>query len=210
MRKECDREAEQDLRRAQYEISDRNGRLIINFRDINRAMRALYEGKESQKRILIVLLETGKITQRVLTRRLGIQPGSASEVLAKLENAGLIVRKVSDEDRRTTDVSLTDEGRKQALEAQALRQERHEQMFSCLSEKEKEELLFLLEKINSDWKKRYGEMVEKKFAKREAEIRREDREDAGSACRSHTEPCGRKETGQKEGSGLCGNISENI
>lgn len=164
--KEDSREVQRNLRRTQYEGSDQNGRLIINFRDINHIMRSLYEGKGSQKRILIVLLETGKITQRVLTERLGIQPGSASEVLAKLEHAGLIVRETSSEDRRTTDVSLTEKGREQAMEALALRQERHAQMFSCLSEQEKDQLLGLLEKVCRDWKKRYGETVEKKDRKR--------------------------------------------
>lgn len=164
--KEDSREVQRNLRRTQYEGSDQNGRLIINFRDINHIMRSLYEGKGSQKRILIVLLETGKITQRVLTERLGIQPGSASEVLAKLEHAGLIVRETSSEDRRTTDVSLTEKGREQAMEALALRQERHAQMFSCLSEQEKDQLLGLLEKVSLDWRTRYGETAEKKSKKK--------------------------------------------
>ncbi len=166
MKEDASREVQRNLRRVQYEGSDQNGRLIINFRDINHIMRSLYEGKGSQKRILIVLLETGKITQRVLTERLGIQPGSVSEVLAKLEHAGLIAREASSEDRRTTDVSLTEKGREQAMEALAFRQERHTQMFSCLSEQEKDQLLGLLEKVCRDWKKRYGETVEKKDRKR--------------------------------------------
>ena len=140
---------------------DINGRLIINFRDISHTMRFLYEGKGSQKRILIVLLETGKITQRALTERLGIQPGSASEVIAKLENAGLIRRTVSEEDRRTADISLTEEGKKQAAEAAEQRNRRHEQMFSSLSEDEKVQLLTLLEKINLDWKRCYPNAFEK-------------------------------------------------
>ena len=88
--------------------SDINRKLIINFRDISHTMRTLYEGRGSQKRVLIVLLETGKITQRALTERLGIQPGSASEVIAKLESAGLLVRTAGEEDRRTADISLTE------------------------------------------------------------------------------------------------------
>lgn len=50
-------------------------------------MRFLYEGKGSQKRILIVLEDIGGcVTQRQLTERLGIRPGSVSEVIAKLES----------------------------------------------------------------------------------------------------------------------------
>lgn len=149
---------DREQRRRIYRNADVNGRLILNFRDINHTMRALYEGRGSQKRILIVLLETGKITQRELTRRLGIQPGSASEVIAKLENAGFLMRTESCEDRRTADIQLTEEGRLQALEAKRQRDQRHREMFSCLSDEEKTTLTELLKKINTDWEKRYGNL----------------------------------------------------
>lgn len=142
-------------REVHYEPGDKNDKLILNFRDINHTMRSLYEGKGSQKRILIILLETGTITQQKLTERLGIRPGSASEVLAKLEKSGLIVRRSSAQDRRTADVSLTEEGRILAGEAVMQRKKRHEEMFSCLAEEEKAVLLALLEKINASWEERY-------------------------------------------------------
>lgn len=126
-------------------------RLISDLRDLNHVMRALYEGKASQKRILIILNEVTCITQRDLTARLGIQPGSASEILSKLEHAGLIRRTASETDRRTADLSLTEEGERAAKEAKARRSRRHREMFSCLSEQEKEELRFLLEKLKKDW-----------------------------------------------------------
>lgn len=136
--------------------ADMNDRLILNLRDLNYMMRLLYEGKASQKRILIILNESGAMTQRDLTERLGIKPGSASEILSKLENAGLIVRTQNKADRRTTDICLTDSGRELAAEALAQRQKRHEEMFSCLTGEESQELLSLLEKICADWKIRYG------------------------------------------------------
>lgn len=132
-----------------------NDKLIMNLRDISHTMRSLYEGRGSQKRILIILHEVGKITQRALTERLGIQPGSASEVIAKLESAELITRTPSESDRRTCDIQLTDSGRDLAFQALDQRRCRHEEMFSCLSEDEKTELLTLLEKINTDWEQRY-------------------------------------------------------
>ena len=138
-----------------YLAENVNGRLIISLRDISHTMRALYEGKGSQKRILMVLNETGTITQRELTRRLGIQPGSVSEVIAKLERAGLVERASSEEDRRTADILLTEEGKRQALEALEQRQRRHKEMFSTLTPEEKAQLLALLDKINVDWQERY-------------------------------------------------------
>ena len=140
---------------AQYSSEDIDGTLVIGLRDISHTMRSLYEGRGSQKRILIVLSETGTITQRELTQRLGIQPGSASEVIAKLENMGLVERTLSETDRRTADISLTEEGRGQAQEALRQRRQRHEEMFSALTDGEKEQLLSLLEKLNGDWAERY-------------------------------------------------------
>lgn len=144
-----------ELRRQQYEAADTDGRLIINLRDLNHTMQALYEGRGSQRRILIVLRETGTITQKELTERLGIQPGSASEVISKLEHAGLLMRRPSESDRRTADIVLTEEGRRMADEAAEQRRRRHADMFSCLTDQEKGELLGLLEKLTEDWRERY-------------------------------------------------------
>ena len=51
--------------------NDINGRLVTSLQKIGHTMRSLYEGKSSQRRILIILNETGTITQRELTMRLG-------------------------------------------------------------------------------------------------------------------------------------------
>lgn len=135
--------------------TDENKQLIMHLRDISHTMRFLYEGKGSQKQILILLNGADHITQRQLTKRLGIQPGSVSEVLLKLESAGLILRTPSEIDRRTMDITLTEQGKAAAQEAAALRKQRHEEMFSCLTGPEKTQLLKLLEKINRDWDDRY-------------------------------------------------------
>lgn len=149
-------EAHSSWRTAHYNAAELNDKLIINLRDLSHMMRSLYEGKGSQKRTLIVLDKIGSsITQQELTRRLGIQPGSASEVIAKLEGAGYIRRTPNETDRRTADIELTEAGRISAAEARAQRTRRHEEMFSCLADEEKNELLFLLEKVNADWQLRY-------------------------------------------------------
>lgn len=146
-----------ELHRADSSAADMNDRILTNLRELGHIMRMLYEGKASQKRILMILNESETITQRDLTKRLGIQPGSASEILAKLESAGWIIRIQNETDHRTTDLSLTDSGKELAAEALAQRRRRHEEMFSCLCEEEKQELLSLLEKVCADWKSRYAE-----------------------------------------------------
>ena len=118
-------------------------------------MRQIAEGRASQKRILILLRETAGMTQKELTARLGVQPRSASEVLNKLEQADLISRTSSEADHRTTDICLTPAGEQLAQEAAVKRRERHEQMFSVLSEQEKDTLIELLERINAYWDKTY-------------------------------------------------------
>ena len=175
------------------------------LRDISHTMRDLSEGRGSQKRLLILLLETGPITQRELTERLGIQPGSASEVVAKLENAGLLTRTESKADRRTVDVTLTGEGENQAKEAKSQRDERHGEMFAALSEDEKSQLLGLLEKVNRDWESRHKERrchhhgrhgkhsphSEQEGSERHHEDRAEERPHCNHDCPNCPNPCGK-------------------
>ena len=139
-----------------YETLDTNNKIIRNLWNISHTMRNISEGKGSQKRILILLKDNDHITQRELTQLLGIQPGSASEVIRKLEAAGLLIRTPSQTDRRTTELSLTGAGYAAAAEAAAMREKRHEKMFACLSDSEKERLLVLLEKLNNSWEEQYG------------------------------------------------------
>lgn len=175
------------------------------LRDISHTMRDLSEGRGSQKRLLILLLETGPITQRELTERLGIQPGSASEVVAKLENAGLLTRTESKADRRTVDVTLTGEGENQAKEAKSQRDGRHGEMFAALSEDEKSQLLGLLEKVNRDWESRHKERrchhhgrhgkhsphSEQEGSERHHEDRAEERPHCNHDCPNCPNPCGK-------------------
>ena len=138
-----------------YPALDLNNKLIWNLRYIGHTMRHMFEGRGSQKRVLMILREVSTITQRDLTQRLGVQPGSASEVVGKLETAGLLRRVPTQADRRTADICLTRAGKKAADAAYVQREERHQKMFACLSEEEKRTLLELLEKINADWDREY-------------------------------------------------------
>lgn len=63
----------------------------------------------------------------------------------------MIVRTVNETDRRTVDLFLSEEGRRAAEQAASEREERHKEMFSCLSDEEKKTLTTLLEKINASW-----------------------------------------------------------
>ena len=143
-------------RKERYKSFDTNNKLICNIRDMGHTVRTMSDGKASQSRILIVLNTEGAITQSKRTELLDVQPGTVSEVIGKLERAELIERTASENDRRTSELRLTEEGVAKAMQAIEARKNRYEDMFACLTESEKSDLLALLEKINEDWERRYG------------------------------------------------------
>ena len=112
-----------------------------------------FNGKSSQNRILHILSKAERMTQRELTEQLGIQPGSASEIIKKLETAGLITRQSNSEDRRTVDIALTESGKAQAEASSA--QHTNNNLFGSLTDDEKQQLLTLLEKLSQDWHHRF-------------------------------------------------------
>ena len=139
-----------------YQGLDVDNKLIWNLRDLGHCIRDLSEGKASQSRILSILRGSQPVAQNDLTEQLGVQPGTASEVFGKLEHAGLITRTPSEQDRRTSIITLTPSGLAAAETADEQKRQRHSEMFSSLSEEDKAALLALLEALNHDWHHRYG------------------------------------------------------
>lgn len=156
-------------------------KLLVMMTKLTRLSRAAFDGKSSQKRMLHLLHKKGGMTQRELTQRMDIRPGSASEVIKKLENAQLITRAVSESDRRTIDIILTPAGIARAEEEDQQRKARMEELFQVLSAEEKDQLLSLLEKLGADWEVRYrGEERRKSEADQEDCKRHEHcREESG-------------------------------
>lgn len=80
-----------------------------------------------------------------------MKPGSLSEILGKLENAGYIVRSKNEQDRRGVNIAITDEG-KEAMEALKRQHEDNMQgMFGALDDGEQQQLLALLDKLLDAW-----------------------------------------------------------
>lgn len=132
----------------EYLALDADGKLGVLLHELHHLSRAFFGGRMGQHRILRMLEEEGSMTQSVLTEKLGVRPGSASEVIGKLERAGLVTRTESAEDRRTADVNITESGRQLLSE----RERRRPEMFSVLTEEEKAQLTALLEKLRDDWR----------------------------------------------------------
>lgn len=67
--------------------------------------------QRGQGKILRILSAQGDMSQKDLQDTLGIQPGSMSEIAAKLENKGYLVRVRDEADKRKILLSITDQGR---------------------------------------------------------------------------------------------------
>lgn len=115
-------------------------------------------GRSGQQHILVRLHKSdGHMTQRDLQEDAGISSASISEVLAKLECAGLINRTRSDEDRRQLEISLTQEGEARAQELIEQRREFEERCLVCLSDEEQQQLVTLLDRLVEHWQGLEGE-----------------------------------------------------
>ena len=134
-----------------YESMDNTDKLLHLLGKLHHQSRHHFDDKGTQHNILRMLQKEGSMTQRDVTERLGIQPGSASEILKKLENAGLIRRSPSENDRRTTDVHLTEDGATLAQQKAKERKDRKNELLAALSEEEAHQLLVLLEKLSESW-----------------------------------------------------------
>ena len=106
-------------------------------------------GHHGQSRILAMLVMQDGTNQKDLAYLLGIRPQSLTQALEALEEGGFIERRADDEDKRTKRVFLTDAGRERAAQVAQERKERAQDMFSMLTEEEKEQLAAILGKIAS-------------------------------------------------------------
>ena len=134
-----------------YKTLDTDGKLLAMIRALGHASRHHIAGRGGQDRALRILGEGQGMTQRELTERLGIQPGSASELVGKLERAGYIRRTVSETDRRTADIRLTEAGAARRAEQGEREKSGTAALFTALTEEEKSTLLALLEKLHAAW-----------------------------------------------------------
>lgn len=108
-------------------------------------------GKRGQGKILRILVKEGEMTQRELQDCLGIQPGSMSEIIMKLEGNGLICRTKDETDRRKIKVKITEEGKSFFQEKHKENMEQEKKLFDALTGEEQEQLKELLSKLLEDW-----------------------------------------------------------
>ena len=103
-------------------------------------------------RILVLLKEKGKMTQRELTQILERKPATLSEQLENMEKSAWIVRKKCPCDKRNLEISLTQLGEEMAREAERERQQEADELFGLLDKDDREKLYEILGKLGDDWK----------------------------------------------------------
>lgn len=109
-------------------------------------------GRSGQVPILCMLDRNGgTLTQLELGMRFELKPGSLSEILSKMEAAGLIERTRDEKDRRQLLVHLTEQGAAVAQREHERRNEFRLKAFSALTVEEQEQLADMLERIRTTW-----------------------------------------------------------
>lgn len=112
-------------------------------------------GKRGQGRILKILLTEGEMTQKELQERLGIQSGSMSEIVLKLEGNGLVYRTRDEADKRKIKLKITEEGKQFFEEKHRTKIEQEKKLFNALTKEEQETLKILLTKLFEDWESNF-------------------------------------------------------
>lgn len=102
---------------------------------------------KSQALVLSILAGREVLSQRELQQMLGIQPGSLSELLTKLEGKGYLVRQKA-EDRRGNLLRITEEGRKAIPTADDLP---GDDPFAALTIEQQDQLAALLRTLLNHW-----------------------------------------------------------
>lgn len=107
--------------------------------------------KRGQEKILGILSQHDSMSQRELQQILGIEAGSLSEVLSKLEKNHLIEKHRDENDKRKFIIALTQAGKNKIEHKKT----DDEDMFDMLSQAEQQQLNDILDKILESWHRRH-------------------------------------------------------
>ena len=101
-----------------------------------------------REHLLVLMAERPEgLWQKDLAGEAGINASSASELIGRLEEDGYLVRETDENDRRAVLLKLTEAGKARAEEIKAERESFLSELFSKLTEDEKETLSNLLDKL---------------------------------------------------------------
>ncbi len=148
----CEKHCAQDERTETPETPER--RVLHDIGFFGHFIYTRRGGRGGKQHVLKTLYYAdGQMTQRVLLEKTKTTSASLSEVVGKLESAGLVERERSEADRRQLVVRLTDEGRARAEAVIADKERFEHDAFSCLGPGELDELLGLLDRLHDHWER---------------------------------------------------------
>ena len=161
-----------------------------------------------QGRVLAILNLQPEITQKELSYLLDMRNQSLGELLGKLEKSGAIIREPSQEDRRSMNIKLTEEG-SQLIKQGGKKPDDVSKIFDCLSVEDQAKLHEILDCLSNELEKLLGhdEYSDKEAKEKSSSRRRKDEiEPTGQKKASDGEERDSKQrrdthrTKQKEGS----------
>ena len=111
------------------------------------------------------------MTQKELQQRRGIQSGSMSEIVLKLEGNGLICRMRDETDKRKIKLSITKAGEELFKENHKMNIEQEKSLFDALIVEEQSQLGSLLSKLYDSWENSFDKSLfdHRKGGKKERE-----------------------------------------
>ncbi len=130
----------------------KQGRIMQLFFGCAHLMQHRINKNHEKGKILVILKTKGKITQRELLNFTNIRSASLSELLSKMEKAGLIMRERDEKDHRNYLISITEKGRQAEKELEMNLDEKAVLHLSCLTDAEQDQLEIILEKLFENWK----------------------------------------------------------
>ena len=143
----------EEERREHYENLSLGDRITFQIQALGHMLNRLPESRDGQRRVLEILMDRGSLSQRELMELCEIRSGSLSELIARMESGGYIVRFPNPRDRRTLDVSLTEAG---LVAAQALRTRRQD-LYEGISQEDQKTLLHALEALNAHFREKLSQ-----------------------------------------------------
>lgn len=130
--------------------------LLAELRKCGRFLYHKFGGRHGQGKILRILADKEELSQKELQDMLGIQSGSISEIINKLERRGLLYRVKDEADKRMTKLHITEEGLEELKEIEQRVIPGTEELFEVLKKEEQETLAELVKKLNASWELKYS------------------------------------------------------
>lgn len=116
----------------------------------HRGMQGRNELHRGQAYLLKLVSQNDGASQRDLAEQMDVRPSTMTELISKMEAAGMLLRKQDEKDQRVMRIYLTEQGKKFVGQSNDFSDEFADSVFDSLSEEEKAQMLAIVEKLCTD------------------------------------------------------------